>query len=274
MSFYNSAAGEPQPIPVVADPLGCLTRSALSDASPGGLGGYSASAQLRFLATDADKFWQVHQSADENNGPAIARQPAGGLYETDPNSESRDSCDELTLAPALSPDDLALVYIHDVRPTDTLAGVSLAYGISADSLRKSNRMWAHDTIQSRPFLLLPTEYCEASYKLVQRAEPGSKPSAPAAAEYPLEGWAQVGSMSSVEVIRVPRQRLTHFPKRRRTAANSTSATPSLRASDDTPRSSMDSQASAFSIGSALYKVVRSFQKPPTYTVDDSIELTA
>ncbi|KAF1819584.1 carbohydrate-binding module family 50 protein [Dissoconium aciculare CBS 342.82] len=53
----------------------------------------------------------------------------------------------------------ALVYLHDVRKEDTLAGIALRYNIHANALRKANRMWPNDTVQTRQHLILPVDAC-------------------------------------------------------------------------------------------------------------------
>lgn len=63
----------------------------------------------------------------------------------------------------------ALVYIHHVQQSDTLAGITIKYGCQAATLRKSNRMWPNDTVQSRKVLVLPVDACSVKGKLM--AEP-------------------------------------------------------------------------------------------------------
>jgi LysM repeat protein len=53
----------------------------------------------------------------------------------------------------------ALVYLHEVRKEDTLAGIALRYNINANALRKANRMWPNDTVQTRQTLTLPVDAC-------------------------------------------------------------------------------------------------------------------
>jgi LysM repeat protein len=53
----------------------------------------------------------------------------------------------------------ALVYLHGVRKEDTLAGIALRYNINANALRKANRMWPNDTVQTRQHLILPVDAC-------------------------------------------------------------------------------------------------------------------
>lgn len=53
----------------------------------------------------------------------------------------------------------ALVYIHIVRPQDTLAGISIKYNCDQATLRKSNRMWPNDTVQTKTTVMLPVDAC-------------------------------------------------------------------------------------------------------------------
>ncbi|GAA6017158.1 hypothetical protein JCM11491_001838 [Sporobolomyces phaffii] len=51
------------------------------------------------------------------------------------------------------------VVVHKVLKTDTLASVSLQYGITQQALRKANRLWATDPIHLRSTLLIPLDEC-------------------------------------------------------------------------------------------------------------------
>jgi hypothetical protein len=53
----------------------------------------------------------------------------------------------------------ALVYVHPVKPQDTLAGVVLKYNCQPAVFRKANRLWPHDVIQVRKVVLLPVDAC-------------------------------------------------------------------------------------------------------------------
>ncbi|KAI8938567.1 hypothetical protein NX059_004446 [Plenodomus lindquistii] len=72
------------------------------------------------------------------------------------NSDERIS----TSAPPGDNDDRdALVYIHCVRPQDTLAGLSIKYNCQQAILRKSNRMWPNDSVQTKQTIVLPVDAC-------------------------------------------------------------------------------------------------------------------
>lgn len=47
------------------------------------------------------------------------------------------------------------VLVHEVSPSDSLAGVSLKYGIDLIELRRANQLWANDSIHLRKTLLIP-----------------------------------------------------------------------------------------------------------------------
>lgn len=53
----------------------------------------------------------------------------------------------------------AMVYLHHVQKGDTLAGITIKYDCSANTLRRANRMWPNDTVQTRPVILLPVDAC-------------------------------------------------------------------------------------------------------------------
>ena len=52
-----------------------------------------------------------------------------------------------------------LVYLHRVRPQDTLAGVTIKYNCQPNTFRKTNRLWPNDSIQIRKVVMLPVEAC-------------------------------------------------------------------------------------------------------------------
>lgn len=53
-----------------------------------------------------------------------------------------------------------LVYVHEVQPNDTYAGIVLRYKCREDVFRKANRLWSRDSIQTRKLLILPVDACE------------------------------------------------------------------------------------------------------------------
>ncbi|KIV84361.1 hypothetical protein PV11_00146 [Exophiala sideris] len=78
-------------------------------------------------------------------------------------SENRDSLgrykrrDSDAAATAIDVGEDALVYLHKVQKTDTMAGVVIKYNCQAEPFRKINRFWPNDNIQTRTQVLIPLE---------------------------------------------------------------------------------------------------------------------
>lgn len=53
-----------------------------------------------------------------------------------------------------------LVYIHEVQPSDTYAGLILRYQCREDAFRKANGLWSRDSIQMRKWLTIPVDACD------------------------------------------------------------------------------------------------------------------
>ncbi|OZJ03854.1 hypothetical protein BZG36_03672 [Bifiguratus adelaidae] len=54
-------------------------------------------------------------------------------------------------------DPLIPVIVHRIKPTDTIAGVSLYYGVEITKLKKVNKLWSNDSIHVRKELYIPLE---------------------------------------------------------------------------------------------------------------------
>ena len=61
--------------------------------------------------------------------------------------------------PSQDEDREALVYLHKVKPEDTVAGVMIKYNCNAPVFRKANRLWPNDRIQIRKVVYLPVDAC-------------------------------------------------------------------------------------------------------------------
>ena len=70
-----------------------------------------------------------------------------------------DEQDQASISPAELDDRDMLVYLHRVRPQDTLAGVIIKYNCQPNIFRKTNRLWPNDSIQLRKVVMLPVEAC-------------------------------------------------------------------------------------------------------------------
>lgn len=76
----------------------------------------------------------------------------------------------MSAPPGENEDRDALVYLHHVKSGDTLAGITIYYNCSANVLRKANRMWPNDTVQSRETIILPVDACGVKGKPVPGPE--------------------------------------------------------------------------------------------------------
>ena len=190
------------------------------------------------------------------------------------------------------------VYLHHVRKTDTLPLILLAYQISAPVLRKANRLWATDSVQTRDILHLPVEECNitpetcpppirnrASLKKAWdregeriQVDPCNEASIFDVPEQTLdtkvendsvtdeEEWVIIPGVGQVEIIALPAHSLSYFPTKQ-APMERTTPLPTLDAlvqSDKSvPRDSLDSGISRSSLGSlvedGVTRVVRFWQ---------------
>lgn len=136
----------------------------------------------------------------------------------------------------------SLVYVHHVKPTDTLEGLVLIYNISAHALRKANRLWMNDSVQTRKIIFLPVAECLVKGRTLSPEESAKLPKEGGESdgrEYTHENWIHFPTMSSpVEIGRLQTSALSHFPPRRKAAsARASTEIPSLSvAPPDSPRS--------------------------------------
>lgn len=95
---------------------------------------------------------------------------AGDYSYTDlaPHAKRRTSDDfeSVSTPPGETDDRETLVYIHRVRPEDTLAGIAIRFNCQLAVLKKTNRMWSNDGVQARRTILLPVNACTVKGKRV------------------------------------------------------------------------------------------------------------
>jgi len=72
------------------------------------------------------------------------------------NSDERLSS---SAPPGENEDRDALVFVHKVRSQDTLAGISIKFNCQVAILRKANRMWPNDSVQTKETLVIPVDAC-------------------------------------------------------------------------------------------------------------------
>ena len=152
-------------------------------------------------------------------------------------------------------DEDALVYVHEVLPADTLAGVMIKYNCQPAVFRKVNRFWPNDNIRIRTHVFLPVEACgvrgrkvddlqenfdllgsdnsssvvvnDASLDLLPTPFDARKSLHPLSLSLSLtsshdttsfkhESWVRIPTLTDpVEILRMPRRTLGFFPPARR-----------------------------------------------------------
>ncbi|KAL8828059.1 MAG: hypothetical protein Q9191_002814 [Dirinaria sp. TL-2023a] len=70
-----------------------------------------------------------------------------------------DDMNATSAPPGQSEDRDTLVYVHKVKPEDTLAGILIKYNCPAPIFNKANRLWPNDKIQIRKVVFLPIDAC-------------------------------------------------------------------------------------------------------------------
>ena len=85
-----------------------------------------------------------------------------------------DDRDRSSVPPGKNEDRDALVYLHRVRPEDTLAGVMIKYNCQSSVLQKANRLWPNDSIQVRKIIVLPVDACGVRGRKLSDSELASR----------------------------------------------------------------------------------------------------
>ncbi|KAK4893582.1 hypothetical protein LTR27_008049 [Elasticomyces elasticus] len=139
----------------------------------------------------------------------------------------------LSAPPGDNEDRDALVYLHHVQKSDTLAGITIRYNCSANTLRKANRMWPNDPIHSRSTLILPVDACAVKGRMLP---------APSALDLLSTDAEALEAGQAEEVHAAPTTAHTDImATRNRTNSSSTTST-SRRASSSAARSSLDTSS--------------------------------
>ena len=112
-----------------------------------------------------------------------------------------------------------------MTPKDSLAGVSLRYGITLANLRRANQLWTSDSIHRRSVLYIPIEAASRAQEYIQETNfiPVTTPGASEEATNVFHdaysftsrfdgNKSDVGLTNpSINVVRVPAKQLTYFP---------------------------------------------------------------
>ncbi|ERF74795.1 hypothetical protein EPUS_03179 [Endocarpon pusillum Z07020] len=164
----------------------------------------------------------------------------------------------------------ALVYVHKVKPQDTLAGVMIRYQCQPAVFRKVNRLWPNDNIQIRDHVFLPVEACAIRGRRIDTKESVPDHNIPTCVgpnqsknnsnnhfhlpaddtspsltpntnsdldpEYKHEYFVSLPNIpESIEIARIPRRTLGFFPPSRRKSQTLSDLDPY----SDTPKTSLD-----------------------------------
>ncbi|KAJ3534148.1 hypothetical protein NMY22_g7044 [Coprinellus aureogranulatus] len=178
-------------------------------------------------------------------------------------SRSQEPPDSGTRSPAVKEEEKEVI-IHEVTSKDSLAGVSLKYGIPLPELRRANQLWASDSIHLRRVLYIPIDRAKRAHEYVAPPSQQSSPASPTADSEALSSHFSIqsrGPSSSTgspatstsevnpRVQKIPVSQLSFFPpssnpSRTQTPAGtpspvraefSSQRTPYLKASNPTTR---------------------------------------
>ncbi len=131
-----------------------------------------------------------------------------------------------TAAPQGEQDDRdALVYLHKVKPEDTLAGVMIKYSCQPNVFRKANRLWPNDSIQVRRTVVLPVDACGVKGRKI--LEPGK------ASDFLEDGHTEE-IMPTPTAFQSPWGDLHDSPKEKGTPLSSIPTSPSISISLSNP----------------------------------------
>ena len=118
----------------------------------------------RDAAVRASKMRGILEGRDEDLN--VQKDPNG-------NYKRRVSLDEIRTDEEQDDGGDALVYVHHVRPQDTLQGVILRYSCQPAVFRKANRFWPNDSIQTRKMVIVPVDACTIKGRPCEPPSPDS-----------------------------------------------------------------------------------------------------
>lgn len=140
---------------------------------------------------------------------------------------SDEGLESQSAPPGDNEDRAALVYIHHVTKSDTLAGITIKYNCSAAVVRKANRMWPNDTVQSRQTIVLPVDACRV------KGTPVAGPEGPSALD--LLSETDDNSTLTAEEVSTPKAKDTTH-RDRTSSLSTTAASPRISTVDGTAAS--------------------------------------
>ena len=146
---------------------------------------------------------------------------------TTPDSSGRykrrdsDNGDCSSVPPEENEERDALVYVHIVKPADTLPGVMIKYNCQPNVFRRANRLWPNDSIQVRKIVVLPVDACGVRGRKVLDSE---------LASYNLPRNQNKAVIPSPKQIQTPWGDSQYTPERKEAPSSSSPASPSVLSS--------------------------------------------
>ena len=215
-------------------------------------------AQLRLRQNDELRSRKEFNFLTEfDAGSGVLSENGNSRYDKD---SYHDDEDEIEYAQGYQPPKIVVaeqpvaVYVHKIRPSDTLPFLLLSYGISADNLRKANRLWPNDSIFTRTELLMPIKQCQLGSVQITTESPliDLDENSDNKGNVNDEDFsAVIPNIGKVKVVYMPPSFLSYFPsntslQQRRSSShtNSNMGRPGLGIyPSSSPRQSQDNNAS-------------------------------
>ncbi|KAI8972390.1 hypothetical protein BD414DRAFT_217461 [Trametes punicea] len=230
-SSFSSAVRRNETAPTKRRHAGsdAAARRARTDHEPWKVGDPEARVHVRARTLDGDVGTGAGQSRSMSHHPLKTRSGSASSsvvleHQTRPiikrtlsHSETLDFARERedgdgTHRRSQSQDREMLVIVHEVRPTDSLAGVALKYGISLAELRRANQLWASDPIYLRETLYIPVEKARHVRHLKNAVPRSGDPVQPDAVD-PIKSieTEALRDLEKYTLRRVPASQLSFFP---------------------------------------------------------------
>ncbi|PVI04445.1 carbohydrate-binding module family 50 protein [Periconia macrospinosa] len=105
----------------------------------------------------------------------------------------------------------ALIFIHHVKPQDTLAGITIKYGCQQAVLRKANRMWPNDTVQTKKTIVIPVDACDVKGRPV--AGPDARDD-----DLLIGDWSEDANATAIQSSGLPNGWVSSNPKDQETTS--------------------------------------------------------
>lgn len=141
-----------------AEPTTIHRRTASSSPAPSNWGISSSTASIIAAGSKEDHISKVREAKRKDMLRAN-----GQIYPDTVGNFKRRTSDDASfpgvVGMATEEHGDALVYVHQVHASDTIAGVAVKYNCQASIIRKANRMWLNDPIQVRRTIVLPVDAC-------------------------------------------------------------------------------------------------------------------